>query len=85
MTNFGAHVVSYVKDEKEVLFMSELALKDGATPIRGGIPLVFPQFGKGKLLSTSHGFARRSTWKRVEAASRPSAAIACFELITIKK
>lgn len=32
----------------EVLFLSSKAQFDGTTPIRGGIPLVFPQFGGGK-------------------------------------
>lgn len=34
---------------------------DGSKAIRGGIPLVFPQFGPGKL--PQHGFARVSKWK----------------------
>ena len=58
---FGAHIVSWrTSTSKEVLFISKNALFDGTTPIRGGIPLVFPQFGGGKL--PSHGFARRSNW-----------------------
>jgi len=58
---FGAHIVSWVTSTgKEVLFVSKNAVFDGTTPIRGGIPLVFPQFGGGKL--PSHGFARRSNW-----------------------
>ena len=88
---FGAHVVSYRsgKERGEVLFMSDLAVKDGSKPIRGGIPLVFPQFGSGKLMDTSHGFARRSTWRRIPAAEIGSPLIerevahvvSCFELL----
>lgn len=58
---FGAHIFSWnLGDQREVLFMSDSAIFDNATPIRGGIPLVFPQFGGGDL--PSHGFARRSVW-----------------------
>ena len=72
----GAHVLSWVpgKDEEDALFLSSQAIFDGQTPIRGGIPLVFPQFGSGKRVGTdekpqsfsslpSHGFARRSRWE----------------------
>ena len=64
---FGATLISWKLDNgKEMLFQSEKAVFDGVKPIRGGIPLVFPQFGGGKL--PSHGFARRSMWRvhRVE-------------------
>ena len=58
---FGAHITSWKLDtKKEMLFLSENAVYDGATPIRGGIPLVFPQFGGGDL--PNHGFARTSHW-----------------------
>ena len=81
VTLHGAHVVSYIHDEREMLFMSDLAVKNGKTPIRGGIPLVFPQFGKGKIMSVSHGFARRSTWRHIGGESSDGAAVASFELI----
>ena len=58
---FGAHIAQWsLKNAQEVLFMSKSAVFDNSTPIRGGIPLVFPQFGGGTL--PSHGFARRSVW-----------------------
>ena len=58
---FGAHIARWsLKNAQEVLFMSKSAVFDNSTPIRGGIPLVFPQFGGGTL--PSHGFARRSVW-----------------------
>jgi len=75
----GATVVSFKSgDGKERLFLSNEAVLDGSKPIRGGVPLVFPQFGGGKL--QSHGFARNSTWNFVEpqvteteAGAEPSA------------
>ena len=37
---------------------------DGSKAIRGGIPLVFPQFGLGPAMpKTQHGFARNSRWE----------------------
>ena len=64
---FGATLVSWkIHTGKEMLFLSKEAVYDGKKPIRGGIPLVFPQFGPGKL--PNHGFARHSLWRihRVE-------------------
>jgi glucose-6-phosphate 1-epimerase len=56
----GAHVTSWRSKGREVLFLSENSKFQEANPIRGGIPLVFPQFGPGSL--PQHGFARTSTW-----------------------
>ena len=58
---FGAHITSWkVGDEEEVLFMSSKSARDGSRPIRGGIPLCFPQFA-GRGTGRFHGFARSST------------------------
>jgi len=58
---FGAHVTSWKVDGEEVMFVSSLAKYDGSRPIRGGVPLVFPQFGPGPI--KQHGFARRCYWE----------------------
>lgn len=48
---FGATVVSWVLPSgKQVLYLSSLADRTGSKPIRGGIPVVFPQFSDGFLL-----------------------------------
>ncbi|XP_075732167.1 uncharacterized protein LOC119180580 isoform X3 [Rhipicephalus microplus] len=39
----------------------EKSLQDGKSPIRGGIPLVFPNFGAWEL-GPHHGFAHTSLW-----------------------
>ena len=59
---FGATVVSWVLPSgKQVLYLSSLADRTGSKPIRGGIPVVFPQFSdEGPLMK--HGFARVSIW-----------------------
>ena len=57
---YGATITSWSVDSKEKLFLSQKAVLDGTKAIRGGIPLVFPQFGPGKL--PQHGFARVSKY-----------------------
>ena len=49
-------------DGRERLFLSERALFDGSTAIRGGIPVIFPQFGE-RGAGRKHGFARNRTWR----------------------
>lgn len=58
---FGANISSWCMPKHgQLLFMSPKADFSGTKPLRGGIPLVFPQFGSGKL--PSHGFARINPW-----------------------
>lgn len=57
----GAQVLSWVSQGQERLFLSPLAVHDGRTAIRGGIPVCFPQFNqRGSLVK--HGFARIMSW-----------------------
>lgn len=62
---------------------SEKAVFDNKKAIRGGIPLVFPNFGPWDL-GPQHGFARISMWTLLdehEATSCPEGAVAAsFEL-----
>ncbi|HTD06470.1 D-hexose-6-phosphate mutarotase [Undibacterium sp.] len=63
VTHHGAHLCSWIPAAgKEQLFLSKTSeFRDGA-PIRGGVPVVFPQFaGLGSL--PKHGFARTSAWR----------------------
>lgn len=63
ITARGAQVFSWqTADEQERLYMSPLAPNSTTPPVRGGIPICFPQFGlHGPLLK--HGFARDMMWK----------------------
>jgi len=64
LTEYGAHIISWKNAEgRELLFVSERANYQEGLAIRGGIPIVFPQFGKGQL--PAHGFARIKEWKVV--------------------
>jgi glucose-6-phosphate 1-epimerase len=57
----GGHILSWTRPGgDDVLFLSSLAALDGASAIRGGVPVIFPQFGPGPL--TKHGFARTARW-----------------------
>ncbi|HEU4844866.1 MAG TPA: D-hexose-6-phosphate mutarotase [Burkholderiaceae bacterium] len=60
---FGAHLLSWrTADGQEHLFCSAKSALDGSKAIRGGVPVIFPQFnarGDGP----RHGFARTSTWR----------------------
>jgi len=60
---YGATITSWrAAGGREVLFTSSRAAFDGSRPIRGGIPLAFPQFAaQGPL--PMHGFARTCTWE----------------------
>ncbi|KAJ6176648.1 hypothetical protein N7485_003562 [Penicillium canescens] len=58
---YGATVTSWKTNGKEQLFVSEKAHLDGSKPIRGGIPLVFPNHATSSL--PQHGFARNSNWE----------------------
>mmetsp|Transcript_74776 Transcript_74776/g.118980 ORF Transcript_74776/g.118980 Transcript_74776/m.118980 type:complete len:290 (+) Transcript_74776:29-898(+) len=57
---YGATVLSFQVDEEEQLFVSSKAKFDRSKAIRGGIPLVYPQFGPGAM--PQHGFARVTDW-----------------------
>jgi len=64
----GATVISWTISSKELLFLSTASALDGSTPVRGGIPLVFPVFGPppaGTAVEKlpQHGFARNSKWE----------------------
>jgi len=59
----GAHVTHFQKkNEPPVLFLSEKSQYKDNTPIRGGVPVIFPWFGP-KEAQPMHGFARLKTWQ----------------------
>ncbi len=76
----GAHVTSWVPAAgNEQLFLSQTSEFSPQTAIRGGVPVIFPQFsGMGPL--PKHGFARRMDWEFIEAGLQAAAARAVFRL-----
>ena len=78
----GATVTSFVTSSgEELLFLSRLAKMDGSKAIRGGIPLVFPQFGKGcNIDMPQHGFLRNNSWKAGVVRDGDTEAVCDFSL-----
>lgn len=63
----GATVLSWTCRGKEQLFLSSKSVFDNKKAIRGGIPLVFPNFGPWSL-GPQHGFARIKRWTLAKPA-----------------
>ena len=61
---FGANIISCNIDNSELLFLSKKAKLDESIPIRGGIPIIFPIFGKSRDDLPKHGFARNVKWQK---------------------
>ena len=77
---YGAHVTSWVPaGGQERLFLSRLSQFSSGAPIRGGIPVVFPQFGMSGPLPL-HGLARLMPWEFSVAEVAGAGASATFRL-----
>jgi glucose-6-phosphate 1-epimerase len=76
----GGQVTSWIPGGGiEQLFLSKRALFKPGKTIRGGIPVIFPQFSsRGPL--PRHGFARSQTWELGEAGLDGQEALANFVL-----
>ena len=62
----GAHVVRWITAAAEdVLYLSPRSRFEPGAAIRGGIPVIFPQFAEQGPLP-KHGFARTAEWEVVE-------------------
>lgn len=76
----GATITSWqTSDGDERLFLSSASALNGSAAIRGGIPVVFPNFGSAVANSSadglpSHGFARNSTWTYAGSEEREEGA-----------
>merc|ERR1711869_154054 len=78
---FGATLTSYkTADGKEQIFVSPGALFDGKKAIRGGVPVVFQQFGQPDPAMAQHGFARSSFWKVASISDLDGKVSATFAL-----
>ena len=81
VTLHGGHVVSWIpaglKDEQ--LYLSPKSAFAAGKAIRGGVPVIFPQFSdRGPLVR--HGFARTRTWKLLNSGVDAQGAIARLRL-----
>ena len=60
---YGAHVTSWtLANGDERLYLSPRSALDGSAAIRGGVPIIFPQFSNEGPLPR-HGFARTAFWE----------------------
>lgn len=76
----GAHIVSWKPaGGEERLYLSEKAVYAEGKAVRGGVPVIFPQFSKRGPLP-GHGFARDRAWQKVEARSGDDYAMAVLRL-----
>jgi glucose-6-phosphate 1-epimerase len=80
----GAQVLSWqTVDGTERLYLSPKAVFDGKSPIRGGIPVCFPQFNQRVLdgcVLAKHGFARTLPWTVRSVDCEAQSALAVFTL-----
>jgi len=68
ITPYGAHLLSYSPhtDGQDLLFLSEKAIFNEGTPIRGGVPICWPWFGSREN-SPDHGLARSRMWQVIDS------------------
>lgn len=80
VTLYGAHLISWkTADGRQRLFCSAKSALDGTRAIRGGVPVIFPQFAE-RGTGMRHGFARVSNWRLGENGMQDGAAFAVFTL-----
>ena len=81
VTLHGGHVVSWktADSQEEQLYLSPTSAFANGKAIRGGVPVIFPQFSdRGPLVR--HGFARTRPWKLLSTGVDAQEAFACLRL-----
>ena len=80
IADHGAHLLSWIPASGDQgIFLSEKSRYGPGDAIRGGVPVIFPQFsdrGSGQ----RHGFARNVQWRLLDVTTRSDVAIARFGL-----
>jgi glucose-6-phosphate 1-epimerase len=75
----GAHLTRWMDTAgRDNIFNSSTAVYKSGVPIRGGNPIIFPQFGPGEMCQ--HGFARNSVWRVVGTETTAASTVLCLEL-----
>jgi glucose-6-phosphate 1-epimerase len=75
----GAHLMTWTTEGVERLWLSPLSGCGDAAAIRGGVPVLFPQFGTFGTLA-KHGFARTAVWQPAPVPGSSDRAELAFEL-----
>ncbi|WP_310734416.1 D-hexose-6-phosphate mutarotase [Ideonella livida] len=77
----GAHLVSWIPaGGEEQLYLSPTARYGDGQAVRGGVPVVFPQFNLRGPLPHKHGFVRTRAWSVAEQVVRAGCAIGVMRL-----
>ena len=81
IADHGAHVLGWqpAGSGQPALYLSADSGFGAGAAIRGGVPVIFPQFGE-RGTGQRHGFARVSTWRRSFAGIEQGRAVARYEL-----
>ena len=80
IADHGAHLLSWTPaGGAPVLYLSEKTQFGGTCAIRGGVPIIFPQFGE-RGSGKRHGFARVQPWCRQFVGTEDGHAVARFRL-----
>jgi glucose-6-phosphate 1-epimerase len=75
----GAHLTRWLDTAgRDNIFNSSTAVYQKGVPIRGGNPIIFPQFGPGEICQ--HGFARNSLWRVIKTETTDTATVLELEL-----
>jgi glucose-6-phosphate 1-epimerase len=82
IVDHGAHLLSWkLADDQEVLYLSERSKYGAGDAIRGGVPIIFPQFGE-RGSGKRHGFARVCEWQLQSSGIEGERAVARYRLGT---
>lgn len=80
IADHGAHVLSWKPAcHREVLFLSDRSDYKAGNAIRGGVPVIFPQFG-AMGSGQRHGFARLHDWRLHDEGATSSGGYATYHL-----
>ena len=81
LADHGAHVLSWTPAAGgPALYLSGKSGYGGSAAIRGGVPIIFPQFGQ-RGTGKRHGFARVASWEPLGAGMEGEVAVARYCLV----
>lgn len=69
LSQFGAQPLRWRSGGRDWLYLSPRAALDGHGAIRGGVPIIFPQFA-ARGGGPRHGFARNRPWRLLDQSER---------------
>lgn len=80
IADHGAHVLSWTPaGGRPALYLSGKSGFGGSAAIRGGVPIIFPQFGE-RGAGKRHGFVRTAAWEALGASVENGKAVARYRL-----